>query len=433
MSRTLEAGIGAAVDKVIPKLWKQAKRRADVHDRVRPAALARFRVPPANEASLLEAAFACMKEAYLKASANNTLPANARQIMYAARPLVIAYLRDAGCERTCWRNSAYFTQRLLPDYVEAHPDETASWDVVYDARGHLVEPHTRDQIDLGTLDVRRYCRSWCTAPADEPLKLTRRYPTAGPLHRYRAVLFVEKEGFQPLFQHVRLAERFDMAIMSTKGMSVVAARQLVAALSEQGVPILVIRDFDKAGFSIVHTLGHDTRRHFFTVPPTVIDLGLRLVDVEALGLESEPVEYRGTADPRWNLRECGATEGECTFLVTEEGREQWAGQRVELNAMTSEQLIAWIEEKLEAHGVTKVVPDEATLADAYRRAAWLVPIQRELEAAARPDVAVPRDLAQRVTKLLTKNPHRSWDEAIWRLVTKQRDCAVWAGKPGEAP
>ena len=30
-----------------------------------------------------------MEDAYLKASAGNTLPANARQIMYAARPLVL--------------------------------------------------------------------------------------------------------------------------------------------------------------------------------------------------------------------------------------------------------------------------------------------------------------------------------------------------------
>ena len=33
------------------------------------------------------------------------------------------------------------------------------------------------------------------------------------------MLFIEKEGFLPLFEAVHLAERYDLAIMSTKGMS----------------------------------------------------------------------------------------------------------------------------------------------------------------------------------------------------------------------
>jgi hypothetical protein len=40
-------------------------------------------------------------------------------------------------------------------------------------------------------------------------------------------LFIEKEGFAPLFKSSGIAERFDIAVMSTKGMSVVAARALV--------------------------------------------------------------------------------------------------------------------------------------------------------------------------------------------------------------
>jgi hypothetical protein len=73
-----------------------------------------------SETSIKEAAFAVMEEAYLKASAGGTLPANARQIMYAARPLVLARTKGK-----CWGDSAYFTQTLLPDFVEQHAEETA--------------------------------------------------------------------------------------------------------------------------------------------------------------------------------------------------------------------------------------------------------------------------------------------------------------------
>jgi hypothetical protein len=41
-------------------------------------------------------------------------------------------------------------------------------------------------------------------------------------------------------------------------------------------------------------------------------------------------------------------------------------QRVELNAMTSEQLVAFIERKLAEQGVKKIVPAKETLDEAYR-------------------------------------------------------------------
>ena len=49
--------------------------------------------------------------AYRILSGGATLPANARQIMYAARP---AILRLTGRDKI---DDKYFTQPLLPDYV----------------------------------------------------------------------------------------------------------------------------------------------------------------------------------------------------------------------------------------------------------------------------------------------------------------------------
>ncbi len=164
---------------------------------------------------------------------------------------------------------------------------------------------------------------------------------SGPRHRFGAVLFVEKEGFLPLFEAVQLAERYDLAIMSTKGMSVTAARELVEFLcSTYGVPLLVLHDFDKSGFSIVGTLRRSTRRYRFAHghAASVIDLGLRLEDVA--GLETEDVHIDSRDKARWNLRENGATPEEIEFLLE---------QRVELNAFASDELIDWIEGKLEDH------------------------------------------------------------------------------------
>jgi DNA topoisomerase VI subunit A len=75
-------------------------------------------------------------------------------------------------------------------------------------------------------------------------------PTSGPQHRYRFALFIEKEGFNPLLAQARIAERYDLPVMSTKGMTVTAARQLAEALAVKGVTILVLHDFDKSGLDI---------------------------------------------------------------------------------------------------------------------------------------------------------------------------------------
>src|SRR5262249_10322535 len=161
----------------------------------------------------------------------------------------------------------YFCQTLLPDYLRINWQETKTWDVVFDARGHFVEPHTELIVPLGTLEVRGYLGGIRPVQDSDLGKVApevkqKLYPTHGPRGRSGAVLFIEKEGFMPLFKRVHLAERYDIAIMSTKGLSVTASRALVDALCPD-IPLLILRDFDKAGFSIAGTLRNNTRRYTF--------------------------------------------------------------------------------------------------------------------------------------------------------------------------
>ena len=397
--------------------WAKAKKQADRQNRVRYADLERLRRGRSWQESIKDAAYEVMEQAYMMASGDGTLPANARQVMYAARPLVMKITGGR-----CWKNSAYFTQHLLPEFVEENPKTAGAWDVVFDARGHLREPHTNKEIGLGTLAVRNYIGTWTNGDIEDDEDLPdvkTRIHTVGPQNRYRFALFVEKEGFNPLLEKVRLAERYDLAIMSTKGMSVTAARHLVENLSEHDVTTLVLHDFDKSGFSILATLQSDTRRYTFASEPDVVDLGLRLADVKKLGLQSEPVQYSGNVDPRHNLLENGASEQECQFLVSSSNWRR--GQRVELNAMTSRQFIDWLEAKLKAAGVAKVIPDEKTLRKAFKRAARLASIQEAidnaLEELEEEDVKVPRDLEKKLRSKL-KGTDKTWDDVLWQIATK---------------
>jgi DNA topoisomerase VI subunit B len=356
--------------------------------------------------SIKHAAWEAMEDAYMAASDNDSLPANARQVMYAAR---IEIQERTGKQL----NDAYFTQTLLPDYIA---ENGVGWDVVYDDRGHFREPHTGTVIGLGTLAVRDYLAT-AGKPKLQGLHLKpANIETRGPHGCFSAVMFVEKEGFEPLWQSVDLAERYDLAIMSTKGMSVTACRQLADEMcGKYGIPLLVLHDFDKSGFSTIGTLREATRRYTYENEISVIDLGLRLADID--GLQSEDVFDRGNEDARRsNLRKNGATNKEIEFLLH---------RRVELNAMTSRQLVDFVERKLRKHGIGKVIPNKEELAEAYR----LFVRGREMAQIIEPELArlnggsrvqVPANLRKRVIRYLALHPTARWDEAV-AVLTSSND------------
>jgi DNA topoisomerase VI subunit B len=400
---SLAADLISAV-KAVTKRWSK-QRLAEVKDDSRRAqrrdAMARSLKVPATIA-----AAEIMEKAYLKASAGGTLPANARQIMYAARP----YIQKRTGKQL---NDTYFTQTLLPNYLTEHkPDWTDK--VAYDDRGHFTEPHTGRMIGLGTLSVQDYLRR-DAAPVPQSVFETR-IETNGPAGRYGGLLFIEKEGFDALFDEVNLRERYDLALMSTKGISVTAARRLADSLCyKHNIPLFVLRDFDKAGFTGVGTFRKDNRRYKYENRVNVIDLGLRLDDVRALGLEglAEDAFDKGDEDQRRaNLIGNGATEEEVDFLLT---------KRVELNALTSDQLVELVEEKLKGHGVRKLVPKRSDLAEAYRvfkRGSAISEIVKA-EIAKSSHIDVPGDLTECVQDYLNQNPELPWDEALRHIVSRE--------------
>jgi hypothetical protein len=164
----------------------------------------------------------------------------------------------------------------------------------------------------------------------------------------------------------------------------------------------------------------------------VIDLGLRLQDVQEMDLASEPVKYQGDADPRENLRDSGATEDECNYLVRRR-RAPWIGERVELNAMTSAQFITWLEQKLDAAGVTKYIPDVDTLSAAYRRAHRIALLNKAIEDAKRDlpaddAIVIPGGLLGQVDKALDPDfdgdATLSWDAAIAQIAQDGLEAAA---------
>ena len=308
--------------------WTRQKKSEERHP-----GMVRYRVSRMTKepkTTQKEAAWEIMEAAYMAASGNGRLPALARQMTDNKE---LRY--------------GYFSQTLLPNYME---ECGVHWDVVYDARGHFEEPHTNKRMGCGTIEVGNYLHA-----IKEPKIVGESFSDAsidvvGPSGGFSGVLFCEKEGFMPLFRAVNIANRFDLMIISTKGVSVTAARRLIDDVcGDNRLPLFVLHDFDVAGFMIFGTLQRDTRRYQFINAIDVIDLGFRLGDIE--GLEREPAAASKTTEAtlRGQLNENGATEAEITILLNE---------RVELNALPSDELVEMIERKLKDYGLEKVMPGD---------------------------------------------------------------------------
>ena len=377
--------------------WTRQKKSEERHPGMIRYRVSRMTKEPRT--SQKDAAWEIMEEAYLKASANDTLPALARQIYYQARPKIMEMTDDKALAY------GYFSQTLLPDYIE---EKGVSWNVVYDARGHLEEPHTNRRIGVGTIEIGNYLHA-----AKEPEIIPAEFSDAsvdiiGPSGNLSGVLFCEKEGFNPLFKAVNLANRHDLMIISTKGVSVTAARQLFDKVcGENNLPLFVLHDFDVAGFLILGTLNRNTRRYQFSNSIEPIDLGLRLEDIAGLGRESAAATKTNSDILREQLANNGATDAEIDILLND---------RVELNALTSDQLIAMIERKLKDHGIRKVIPDDDLLRKAYlafHASNELRDVYEEAESNFKATkIAVPANLKKRVRAILAKHDDLRWDDAI---------------------
>jgi DNA topoisomerase VI subunit B len=371
--------------------------------------------------TLIEAFAEMAEEAYMKASGNGQYPPPARQVMYACR----TKLQELSGRVFGKSTDQYVTQTIIPNFQLQNPEATKHWDVVYDARGHFIEPHTNREVPLGTLTVRGYVSEftdfsppWCQG-ISLPHISSGNLLTVGPLHRFHSILFVEKEGFLPLFDKIQLKERYDIAVMSTKGNSVVAARQLADFLAgyaknvlKRPLPLYVLHDFDVAGFTILGTFTKkESRRYSYKNNLEVIDFGLRLEDIKSMDLESEEVVV---TQKRETIESNGATQEEIDFLMD--------GRRTELNHMTSPQMVEWLENKFAEHGVEKVVPDTETLGHAYRNLAARHKLEqivddhrREIREEFEP-LAVPAEIRNAVENSLRENPALSWTTALDQIV-----------------
>jgi hypothetical protein len=266
-----------------------------------------------------------LQEGVAKASGDGAYRFNQRQLFYVLRPFVIEAL---GTEPS-WDNFC----RVVTEFEEQHGDIQGMY---RDPRGTLYHPHLSQDIALGTLAVEQYRR---------------------PDWTFNKVLYIEKEGFFEALKAARWPERHDCALVTSKGFSTRAVRDLLDLLadSEEPVTVFCIHDADAFGTLIYQTLQQETRAR----PRRriqIINLGLEPWEAIAMGLEVETFKRRDRHAAFANyVRERPDGDRWEEWLQT---------NRVELNMMTTPQFKDWLDAKMAEHESMKVVPPDEVLSTA---------------------------------------------------------------------
>ena len=257
----------------------------------------------------------CLDKAIDKASGSGEYRFSLRQLYYAVRP----YVQEAVEVEPEYN---YFA-KVITDH-EATVGEIRG--IYRDPRGIVYHPHVGQEISLGTLQVEEYQR---------------------PEYAFNKILYSEKEGLFQILRAAQWPERHDCALMTSKGFASRAARDLLDLLGDSGEELVVfcIHDADPAGTMIYQALQEGTAARGGR-KAKIINLGLEPGEAQAMGLQVENVK-----------RETKKRQPVADYI--DEDDAEWLQQhRVELNAMSSPQLLEWLDSKLAAYGEKLVPPDE---------------------------------------------------------------------------
>jgi len=261
----------------------------------------------------------CLEQAIAKAGGDGEYRFSLRQLYYAVRPYVI---KEIGKEL----DYTYFCKELITNYEAENGDIPLMY---RDERGTLYHPHLGEDIPIGTIAVENYHK---------------------PAWTFNKVLYIEKEGFFHVLKEKKIPEKYDLALLTSKGYASRAVKDLLDALGENGeeeITFFCIHDADAYGTAIYDALQNETRARPGR-KVKIINLGLDPEEAVAMGLEIEKVENSGRKkgvasyiDPDW---------------------ESWLQDyRVELNAMSTPQFLAWLEGKIKLYDKGKVIPPKRVM------------------------------------------------------------------------
>lgn len=319
----------------------------------------------------------------------------------------------------------HFKSDVLTKIFETRPDVEDA--IQFEDVGVFINPFLGTELPLGTTKVRKFVNGKYSNKIWREEKIVFSIP---PNLQYNKVLFVEKRGFLAAFTESGMSERLNMALIGTPGYSSRAGKRLMQYLTEEcKLPVYTLHDCDLHGYNIHRVIkeGGPT----CAIPLRAQKIGLSVQDVKDLKLT--PEEVTDDSDYSNLMDDEGLTDEEREFFVKRlPSKERYVPnpkkpkttkpvkpgiyRRVELNALTNDQLIAFVESKFASGEFdnTPLKPDDDTL-DGY--------IQRALESEKMDDEAVYKDAlyyaCDMLFNVLEENPLADssikWEEEFWKI------------------
>lgn len=271
-----------------------------------------------------DAVFDLVEEGRQEASGQGRYRFGQRRLFYK--------IRDQVAQATGRPLDYKYFEQLITEYENLFGDIAKMY---RDNRGSLYIPHTKERIALGTLAVEDYRhRQWT----------------------FNTVLYIEKESFFEILIEEGWPERYDCALMTSKGQGTRAVKDLLDLLgdTEEEIVFFCVHDADGYGTQIYSSLQEGTKaRPARRVK--IINLGLEPWEGLDMGLPVEDVGYSKRAavgsyvDKDW-----------AKWLQT---------HRIELDGMSTDVFLAWISHKMERHGNGKLIPPDYVVGEELKQAA----------------------------------------------------------------
>ncbi|HKM55930.1 MAG TPA: ATP-binding protein [Isosphaeraceae bacterium] len=278
--------------------------------------------PKSEKVDIKSVVFENMDAEIAVVSSNRTYRFNWRQVFYRVRPIVA----EKTGQELGW---TYFSQTLVREYLKEFGDEPMAY---RDSRGTFYMPHGGASFPLGTMEVEKYDR---------------------PSYLFNKVLVIEKEGFFEALKTDGWPERHDCALLTSKGQPTDAARDLIDLIGEAREPVQVflIHDCDAAGTIIFQSFQDETAAR-----------PKRSLEIVNLGLDVK--EARQLADGGIVQIENVSRNADqpVARYVNAQDWDWLQSHRVELNALTTEAFIDWLDAKMGPYD-GKVIPPVDHMAD----------------------------------------------------------------------
>ncbi|MCX5804344.1 MAG: hypothetical protein NTU69_12600 [Proteobacteria bacterium] len=288
------------------------------------------------------------------------VPTKARQVFYALRKIINNLY---GITLNGESGQGILTQVVLTDFYKKYP-----WleDLVFlERRGYYIDPVGWKEIPLGTQEINEFldgmpkeCSANIIGGEYRPAEISFDIPYELEISQ---VLFIEKQGFNEIFKRSKIMEELRLGIISGQGYGTRALKRLIQIFINRGIVCYSLHDCDLSGYCIGNKLSKGSQT--FEDELDIIDIGLNYQDLVELGKDKiiDAEEYYSKKSYINVLKEL--SEDERNFFFVKETGTQFKYRRVEINALTTPELIEFIKKKIKPKPITPSLEQVEKLLD----------------------------------------------------------------------